>query len=283
MSNTFGVDSDQLFGTIATREYYRLSTFFDEGGSDTSSHSIGSSVSVPFYQVNTAMLGYDYLTSDTSGGGSKITGHQFTGSLTRQIAALSGGIAAGYALRNQSGSDVNQDSRTHVDFQTWNGSLFAAYVRGPWSLNGSVGVTGLRTDSGEEIGPLVTTTAGLSYAFARGTARLEGDRGLSETFTTGENFGVVKTQGVTASYSHSFTPAVTGSVSAFYRENELTGVGGGTAAESASIWGGTLSFSLQLSRNITANFLYGYIERVATPRETSYTENRARVSLAAQF
>ena len=281
-SNVFAIDSDQLFGTIATREYYRLSTFFNEGGSDTSSHTIGSSVSVPFYQVNTALLGYEYLTSDTSGG-SEITGHQFTGSLTRQIAALSGGIAAGYAFRSQPGSDVNQDGRTNVDFQIWNGSLFGAYVRGPWSLNGSVGVGGVRTDSGKEIGPLVTTMAGLSYAFARGTARLEGDRGFSETFTTGENFGVVKTQGVTASYTHSFTPAVAVGVSAFYRENEFTGVGGGTAGESASIWGGTLGSSLQLSRRVTVNFLYSYIERVATPRETSYTENLARVSLAVKF
>lgn len=282
-SNIFSLNSEQLIGTITTREYYRLSTFLNDGGNDTTSHTIGAAIEVPFYRVNTASLGYEYLRSTTSGT-PDITGHQITGALTRQIVDLTGGIAAGYAFRNGLSPDVGPGgSQTTEDFQIWNASLFGGYAPPRWWLRASLGVAGLRRESGEDIGPLPIATAELIYFFPRGTVQLAFDRGFSETFDTGDNQGVIKTQGVTASLSYSFIPALTGTVSGFYRENDFTGVGGGTRGERANVWGAAAGVQFRLSRQVTIDFEYRHTEEIATPRDNSYTENRGRITLVVGF
>ena len=107
--------------------------------------------------------------------------------------------------------------------------LALRHVRhGPFTVTGKIGLTGLSSDSGGSRGPDLSLSATASYAFARAVVSLALEHGFSETFETGQNFGVVETTGATAIPHH--TPSRTrtsGTVSAYYRKTETTGIGGG--------------------------------------------------------
>src|SRR5262249_28041730 len=168
-SNIFSLNSEQLIGTIATREYYRLSTFFNEDGTDTISHTIGAGIDVPFYRVTTASLGYEYLHTTTSAT-PDITGHQITGSLTRRVLDVTGGIAASYQFLTGLSPDVGPDgSQTTEDFQIWSATVFGRYTAPRLWLRAGVGAGGVRRESAEDIGPIPIATAELVYFFPRGT------------------------------------------------------------------------------------------------------------------
>lgn len=273
-SNTFALASSYLIGAaIQTRQSYRLSTFFDETGADTITHALGGGVTLPLYRFTTGSLAYEYLTSDTTDG-SDIRGHQLSGAVTRQVGARgTAGISGSYALR----TEITDAGET--DFQLWTAAVFSAYASARLTLTGSLGVSAIRSDRGQESGPNVFTATSLTYRFARATATLAADRGFSETFAGGENFGVVKTQGVTGSL---IVPLATGSgtVSAFYRESRPTGIGGGVA-ERVDTWGGSLGLSFQLRRWLRLDLSYSYLDRSGSI--TSYTENRARSALLFEF
>lgn len=275
--NTFSLNSDYRIANIGTRGFYRLATFFAEGGQDTISHTIGASSSTAIYQTNTVSLGYEYLQSETSGG-SDISGHQVTASLARQLSALaSAGVSGSYALRTVTRDDSETDSAT------WNISLFSAYsVPGKWSLNGSIGFSRLESDPGMDRTSVSTVTS-LSYRFARATAIVSVDQGFSQTFAEGENFGVVETRGVRGSLAYPLTPFISGNASAFFRQNEFTGIGGGQAERTDDRWGASISFAIQLLRWLSMELEYAHTEASSSVPRGGFMENRARASLNAAF
>lgn len=289
-SNAFGLTADYLVANIGTQGSYRLTTFFDEEGADTVSHAFGVGASTTFYRTNTASLGYEYLTSETSGprdpralggaGDSDTTRHQFTASLTRELTStFSAGVTGSYALYTQTGGALAGET----DSTLWNISLFTAYaLPGRLSLNGTTGVGRLESDSGES-SVLFTTATTLTYWFARATATVGVDQGFSPTFAAGENFGIVKTRGFRGSLSYPFTPFISGSGSAFFRTNEFTGVGGGEADRSEDTWGGAISFSVRLLRWLSLGLEYAYTEASSSESFRSFSENRARASLSAAW
>ncbi|MBI3857536.1 MAG: hypothetical protein HY293_17790 [Planctomycetes bacterium] len=279
-SDTFSLSADYLLDKIATREFYRLGTFFDEKGDlDTVSHTFGVSAGTTIYETNSVNAGYEYLTSQTSKG-SDVSGHQLTASLARQLTSLaSAGVSGSYALRTVT-SD-NSDGKS--DFTIWSISFFSAYaIPGRWSLTSSVGFSRLESDAGADTNSVTTVTT-FTYYLARAVATLSVDQGFSETFAQGESFGVVKTRGVRASLAYPLTPFIGGTASTFYRQNEFTGVGGGGPGGTEGTWGGTVSFSVQLLRWLGMGLEYDHTEATSSGSRRGYIENRARASLNASF
>ena len=293
ISNTFTLRSTYSLAPITTTAYYGLTTFFQDDGRDTISHLIGATAGTSFYESNTVTVGYEYLKSDTSDGQvtgssvslgaealSDVSGHRFFGSFTRQLNPLtSAGISGSYALR-QSGD---------TDYDLWSVSLFATRSVGDLSLTGSVGYSQVRLEAGTDSG--ILTAATLVYRFARAVLTLGFDSGFSETFAEGQNFGVVKTRGVTATLSYPFTPFITGTTRGFYRQNETTGTTRGGARDEDA-WGASASVAIKLSRWLTMLLDYSHIEASRSAISESapapqnaggFTENRARISLSASF
>jgi hypothetical protein len=309
-ANTLLLASDYLMGPVATRQSYQLTTFSDEDGEDTKSHIVGLSASVPVYQMNAISGGYEYLASSTSGGtgtgsttafgtsgDSDITGHRFTADVTRKMTAFrSAGIRTSYALRTAT------SRTTDTDFQIWNASLFTDYeLPKRLKLTSSLGVSALTVESAGTEGPNLSTKTSLSYEFARTVISLAFDRGFSETFAEGENFGVIETEALTASVAYAFTPFVSATASGFFRRNKTTGVandslGGTQQDEETENWGGTLALSWRVRKWLFVELTYDYIrQRGDDNRQTgtigagqvdignSYTENRVKAAINLSF
>jgi hypothetical protein len=294
-SNTFALTSDYLIGTIATQQYYRLSMFDNEDGAKTTSHVAGLSATVPLYSTNSLTSGYEYLTSETDEGGGdgpisdrsrqfgdETSGHRVTAAFTRQVSTLrSVGLASSYAFRR-----VTDDSGDN-DFQLWNVSAFTKYtLPGRLTLRGSLGLSGLVGESGISDGPNVSTASSLTYQFVRTIVVLSLDRGFSETFSDGENFGVVKTEGATGSLSYSFTPNVSGTVSGFYRRNRFTDAGSVDSSDGdrTQNWGGALALSWRIWRSILVDLSYTYLKyKDQDNADNNYSENRVRAGLSLSF
>ncbi len=324
-SNTLFLASDYLLSTIATRQSYQMATFSDADGRETKSHTLALSATAPLYVTNSISGGYEYLTSSTTGGttGSTlngttttlggvndfdVTGHKFTASLSRQVNTLrTVGIITSYALRT-----VTTTTGGDADFQIWNASVFMDYVLpGRLKLNTTLGLSGLTTDSGQSLGPNLTTKTSLSYQFARTVVSLAADRGFSETFSEGQDFGVVETEGVTASLTYAFTPSLSAMASGSYRHNKTTGIGNGNGAttttattlngsgnEDTTNWGGTVSLTWRILRGLLLDVSYTYTRQLGSDTNqvgttntgngsfgtgNNYTENRVRASLSLTF
>jgi hypothetical protein len=311
-TNTLLLASDYLISTVATRQSYQFSTFSDDNGGETTSHTLSLSATVPLLQVNSLTGGYEYLTSTSTGTNvntpgtplttaneSDVIGHRFTAGATRRLHALQTvGVTTSYALRNV--STQTGDS----DFRLWNASTFTDYeLPARLRLHVSLGVSGLQSDTGD-VGPNFSTRSSLSYTFAKAVATLAVDRGFSETFTEGENFGVLETEGVTASLSYPFTPSLTGLISGHYRHNKTVDVGAvGTTTqqnEETENWGGTVSLTWLIRRNLRFELSYAYTQQVgfgdrqagATSGQfggsirggdDTYTENRVRAAVNFTF
>jgi hypothetical protein len=310
-SNTLLAASDYLISTVATRQAYRYSTFSDDFG-ETKSHTVSLSATVPLLQVNSLSGGYEYLSSTSTGTNvitpgtalttadeSDVTGHRFTAGATRRLHALQTvGVTTSYALRTV--SQPIGDS----DFQIWNASTFTDYeLPGRLRLNVTLGVLGVQTDTGDDVGPKLSTKSSLTYQFARAVATLAVDRGVSETFSEGENFGLVATEGVTASLSYPFTPSLTGLISGHYRHNKTVDVGAiGTTPQQndeSENWGGTVSLTWLIRRNLRFELSYTYTQQVGLgDRQTgatsgqfggsfgsdnTYTENKVRAAVNLTF
>ena len=277
-SNTLTASADWLIGRVSTREYYRWTTFFSD--QDTETHALGASASTLILPRTTLSAGYEHLRTDSDGAGGDLVGHEFTASVGRSIGNFaSAGVSGSYALR--SSTDGNGDSVN--DFTRWSAAVFGSYgLPGRWSLSASLGYSQVERDDGRTFSG-ITSTASLSYFFARAVASLVYEQGFSETFATGENFGVVQTRGLTASLSAPLTPAITGVARAFYRENEFTGVGGGPADTTEETWGGSLGFSVQILRWLNMGLDYTHRRISASARGGEIVENLARVSFTAAF
>ncbi len=297
-TNTLSLTSDYLIGLVATRQSYRMTIFNDESGGDTTTHVVSASATVPIYRLNAVSAGYEYLTTETEPGSrvqgsagareqSSLHGHQFTGTFSREISRLATvGLKGSYALRNDTDQQGNDE-----DFQIWTASTFARYVLpGRLMLDGSFGVTGLTTDSGESQGPGFFTATSVSYEFGRATVSLAFNRGFSETFADGQNRGVVETTAVTGSLGYRFTPALSGRISGSYRRNDPTGLGDDVAQTSEStIWNGTVGFSWRIQQRLLLDLNYSYIDQSGGERTVDgvningYTENRVSAALRIVF
>ena len=69
------------------------------------------------------------------------------------------------------------------------------------------------------------------------------ERGFSEAFGQGQNFGVVETSSISGSVAYKFTPLLSGLITGGYRENKFTGEGGGQPGRNDKIISGSASIS----------------------------------------
>jgi hypothetical protein len=294
-SNTLSLSSEYLLGTIITRQFYRFSIFGDDDAEQTRSHTVGLNATVPLYVTNSLTGGYEYLNSSTderngdqparfgdrrTSFGDDITGHRLNATFTRQVTTLrSMGLTSSYAFRTVSGQE---DS----DFQLWNTSVFMNHtLPGRLTLRGSVGVSGLHGESGS-VGPNVSTATSLGYQFARLMLTLGFDRGFSETFTDGENFGVVETESVTGAVTYQFTPSLSAALNGFFRRNRFTDVSGeSNGSDRFENWGGTLAVSWRIWRSLLFDLSYSYIKQNGQDSSdtNSYAENRVRAGVSLSF
>jgi hypothetical protein len=277
-SNAFSLQGDHVVRNIGTRGYYRLSTFSDNVRGDTISHAVGTSATATLYETNSATVGYEYLDSSTAED-QDIRGHQLAVTLARQLTSLAtAGVSGSYQFRSASGLGAR-------DFDTWTASVFGGYgIPGRWALNASVGVSRL-SDDGRDDRFTVSSATGFTYEFARARATLGFERGFSETFREGQNFGVVETQAVTGSLTYPFPPALLTRLYAEYRENETTGIGldpGVDTRRSENAWAVGLDVTLRLLAWLEMIVAASHRELDA-PSPDGYTENRVRVSLGAKF
>lgn len=286
--NTFALDATYALATVEVRPHYRLSSF---SGSDqtTLSHTAGAGASLAIGRIHSLTAGYDYLLSETTrrrragpvagvAGDSELRGHELTAALSRELSVRSSaGLSAAYAARQQTTSAGDSD------FSRWSVSLFNNYVLpGTIILRGNIGVSQLTGDRSD--GALLPTTfSSLSYWFGSLVAGLTVERGYSETFGQGENFGVVETSGASASLSYPFTPLVHGFIDVSYRENKFTGEGGGRAGEEETTLGGRAVLSIQLRRWLRSSLEYAYTDTSSSSTGRGFTENRVRLMLNAAF
>lgn len=291
--NTVSLDSDYAIATLATKQFYAFSTFDDEGGPDTTSHVAGASASLTFFQRTTATLGYQFLRSDTAGGGSDVDGHQASASVARRLNPFASiGLSGSYGYRIVESLALGPEGETREednDYVLWSVSLFAEYgIPEAWSIAASVGYSELDGRGKFPDDSSVTGGLSLTVRLAEATLTLSGDAGFSETFATGENFGVVRTRGVRGSVSYPLTPFVAASASGFYRRNDFTQVAVSgeertKTGQSEDAWGGSVTLSLRLLRWLTLALEYTYTEADSAVPEREYVENRARAALTAAF
>jgi hypothetical protein len=142
------------------------------------------------------------------------------------------------------------------------------------------------SDSGGSRGPSLFTSTSVSYAFARAVASLTVDRGFSETFVEGQNFGVVDTQGASLGLTYPFTPNIGGSANAFYRKTETTRglvVAGSTRTDEVNeTWGVTAMVTFTVSSWLRLSVSYTHNERLEVT-SPGYVENRGRAALDLSF
>lgn len=294
ISNVFSLVSNYRIGAIDTQAYYRFSMFLPESSgagtgiqavsnADTTTHALGASAATRLYQSNSLQLSYEYIRSETSGTtastGSETTGHEFVATYMRQITErTAAGVTGGYAFH-----DVTRRHMQDESFDVADVKVFTSYVLPKrWSLQGNVGVSRLTQTGGHE-NLQVSTSSTLSYSWARALASVTVVRGFSETFQTGQNFGVVETQGVTATLFYPFTPKITGTATAIYRENTLTGAGGPSRNSTNEVVGGSVDVQMLLTRSLTLGLRYGHTEASGLLGEPRFVENRVRLSLGSSF
>jgi opacity protein-like surface antigen len=261
---------------------------------------LAASATIPIYLTNSASVGYEYIDSktDQSGGTTgdqgffssdsfKVRGHQFTAGASRQLSPITTvGLRGSYALRT--GTDETGDE----DFQLWNFAVFGRHILpGRLTLDGSVGVTGASSDSSGSVGPNFFTVTSASYQLGRALIALGFDSGFSETFTEGQNFGVVETRGVIGSFSYAITPAISGTLSGSWRRNEPTGIGDASIQSDTTTWTGAVGVSWRIQRRLLLDLTYIYTDHTDNRRtdvttsgsDGSYTENRVQASLRVVY
>jgi hypothetical protein len=285
-SNLLSLVGDySLGGRIDTSEYYRLSTF-TSAQQTTSTHTLGAKGSVPLGQIHTLTLGYEYLDSETTVeragagvvgafGNSATTGHQLTGSFSRDLTKeRTAGVTAAYAIREQTVAS----GRTN--FSRWSVSLFNNYVAEKLVLRGSIGLAQLDAQ-GAKARLLFTSDTDVAYHLGPAVLGLRLERGFSESFGQGQNFGVVETSGISGSLFYRFSPLLTASATGGYRENKFTGLGGGLAGGEDQVITVTANLSYQVLRWLTATVDYTYTHAKLSGQPLGFVEDRFRAALNA--
>ena len=299
-TNTFALSSVYRIGLVQTQQSYNLMMFTDDSGADTLTHLVGASAVVPITQLNSLSAGYEYLRSDSelgsdttfqgqslgvAGDESSIRGHEFTLGASRQFSTFnSGGLKASYALRNAT------DAIGDTDFQLWNFSAFVRYaLPNRLTINASLGVSGIMSDIEDHIGPNLFSATSVSYFFGPAVVSVAFDSGYSETFATGQNFGVVETQVVTGSFGYSFTPTLHGTISGAYRHTEPTGIGNQSVTTDTETLSGSVALTWRFQRRLVLDLNYTHLEQISGApslgrgSDGSYSENRVRAALSVLY
>jgi hypothetical protein len=279
-SNAFSLTSDYRLATVDTQQFYRLATFSSERES-TVAHTVGASAATTVAAANRVTIGYEYLNSATDDAG-EIAGHRLTAAVSRQLSTLaSAGVETSYSLRTQRNGEIRES------FDSWTAGLFGGYALPErWSVTARVGISTL---SAEDHRWIVSGSVDLVYRLSRGTVGLTAERGFSETFAGGENFGVVETQGVTATLSWQWTPRITSTGQVYWRDNESTGVAASRQAGTERVWGATAALTYQVLRWLAVAGDYsftsqdGAIDGTARGGAGTVKEHRGRISLSASF
>jgi hypothetical protein len=293
-SNVTALTANYLIADVNTKAFYRFSHFSASTGLDTTSHAMGVNASKQIFMSDYVSLGYEYLDSrstrpsnveaastlTTTTGLSVPTagtkGHQGLASYSHQFTGTwSGGLSGSYAARTPQSSQTG----TASPFTIWSISAFSSFTGGRLTMASNIGFSELTSDSGSQK-TSITTFSSLVYALPRGTAALTLDRGFSETFASGENFGVLETQGVTGAFTYPLTPTATQIATAFYRDNKRTSLTVGDIA--TKCYGTALSVSAQLLHWLSLVTEYRHVEQ-SSPTLGTIPENRIRMSLTASF
>lgn len=287
--NLLSLTSDYSIGIIETTAHYRLSNF-DADDQTTRTHAIGGRATIPIGRIHVLTLGYEYLDSKTTEGrggsastgfvqgDTATTGSEITGSFSRDInPRLTAGISVAFADRDQT-SSTGKDN-----FKRWNAAIFDTYIiPDKIIVRGSIGVAQiLSRDSSDKLIP--TSNTDITYWLGSTIFNLVVEKGFSETFAQGENFGVVETTGVSGSVTYRFSPLLSGYVRAGYRENDFTGQGGGQAGRKEEIATGALGVTYQFLRWLTATFDYTHTKSTSSDSSGTFSENRVRATLNAGF
>lgn len=276
-SNLLGVGAEYSFNTVDLKGYYRMS-IFDSDPTDTTTNTIGTSAAIQLGRIHTLTLGYEYLNSQTDapGANTTTTGHQLTGSFSRDLNKnLTAGVTATLAFREQS------QSTGTTDFTRWSLAAFGNYVlSNKIILRGSVGLAQLDSDDTKPR-LLFTTDTDLSYYLGPAVLGLRLERGFSESFAQGQNLGVIETFGVAGSVLYRFTPLLTSSGIISYRDNKFTGLGGGQAGQEDKVLTVSANVSYQILRWLTATLDYTYTHATSNAPQGGFSENRVRAALNA--
>ena len=293
-SNGASILGEYIFEPFTAQAYYRNSYFKSERDT-TLTHTPGASLSMAFAQINIVTLGYEYLDTKTTVDDpnattsssfftgptqdSKTTGHQVTATYSREISrSLTAGITGAYATRDE-------ETETRRNFTRENVSLFANYaLPEKLVLRSNIGVARVEGDTASGR-PLVTTNSDLTYYLGPAFFGLRVEQGFSETFGTGENFGVVETRAFGASFGYRFTPLLSMLVTGTYRENKNTGEGGGqtNTSDDEKTTSVTANITYQIFRWLAATVDYTYTHQKSSDSSGGYTENRVRAALTASF
>jgi hypothetical protein len=280
-SNQTSLTSDYALLALGldTKQYYRYSHF--ASSSSTDAHTFGLSASRALDRIHVVTLGYEYLMSDSTrsdaaapSGKTSVRGHQVSGTFSRDVSALlTAGLTGAFAVRDLEGTPGPST------FERWNAAVFVNYsILERLILRANVGVG--RLSGVDET--VITTASTLSYWFARAVLTLGVERGFSETFGQSEDFGVVKTTGVSGSILYRFSPLLSAEVNGSYRENDFTGIGSVAPndARSDTVYAAGLSVVYQITRGLSASIDATHTESEGRSGR-SFTENRVRAALSA--
>jgi hypothetical protein len=291
-SSHASVSSDVDIEGITASPYYHFSSFLEKGAPDTTTNSPGVILSTTVYSIHRVTLGYEYLTSRTSSGTagvgeSETQGNQLSGSFSRDVSPWTTlGISGGYAFRTQNQTLLGVDTETK--YYRWNALLFGNYgLPGKIELRASAGVSQLSTQGASTFSkagdPLFSTFNSLSYWFGETKATVTFERGYAETFTSGQDQGVVLTTGGSASVDSPFpfTPWLRGRASIAYHNNDFTGIGGiPGAARTERVFGVGVGLTYQIVQWLSSTLRYDYSRTDSTG---IISENRVRIALDAAF
>jgi uncharacterized protein (PEP-CTERM system associated) len=189
---------------------------------------------------------------------------------------MTAGVSAVYAFRERdSGPQTSSFSR-------WSLSLFDNYtLTDKLIVRASIGVAQLTTD-GSSRAPIPITTTSASYWRGPATFIVRIARGFSESFTEGENFGVVQTTSVSGTVHYEFTPLLSGHLNGSYHENQFTGAGTDVKERDTTVYTARAGLTYKIASWLTATLEAVHTERTPTSQST-IIENRVHGTLNAIF
>jgi len=269
-SNWLGLSADWLLDLVAIQGYYQLSTFFST--SNTISNILGVDAGIPLGALMAVKAGYELSYSVVSGATSgNTTGNLLWAALSRQINPLmTAGVSTSYSIQTIDSARI------------WNISLFTTYeLPGRLSLSGSVGYSLLTSDAGRNFST-VSTNTNASYRLGPAVISVGLFQDLNQTFTTGENFGIVLTRSYWGSFGYAVTPFIDASLRATYSQNEFTGVGNGGSNQNTLSAQASLAWRLRRWLSTGLNYTYTRYDAGASSGGIA-TENRVTLGVNASF
>jgi hypothetical protein len=296
-SNTLGLSADWLVDLVATQGYY-WNSYFTSNDTTTVANTFGANASTGIGPLNTARVGYEFSSSNTTGsnsGNSTVgatpgysTSQTFYGSVNRQTGQYStAGISSSYTLLSIDNARI------------WNVSFISSYgVPSGLSLSGSLGYSFLRSDNLPDNGG-VTSNSTLSYTFTRAVISVSAFQDYRNTGNEGQNFGVVQTSGYSGSFLYTFTPSVTGNLQAGYTTNDFTGIGNNASTPSSNTLTAGAGLKWQILAWLSSSLQYTYTVQNSgsnsatgsggitgssgTTQSGNYTQNQVTFTLAGSF